>query len=264
MTQIQDVVSSISHVSGLALLEKSKQYDALYENELKCVFGDCIEVDIPTQKREEDIEKEMDIVFGFTVIAQVSKTPNFEAESTIPEVEETNSEVEATIPEIEEETTEVEATIPEIEEEKTEVEETNSEVEVTIPEIEVINPEVETINPSQIDLENIESLVIHTAENSKENVLSEEEQKCHTLIELIFSKTLATKGDLLRYLRKEKITYQKSKSFKDAFQAIKDSKFDKSEPKTHSKEKINKPFTETHDREKMSSLFMNIFKFSVK
>ncbi|PDZ94518.1 hypothetical protein CON36_33440, partial [Bacillus cereus] len=150
----------------------------------------------------------------------------------------------------EEENSEAEATIPEVEEE-------NSEVEA-------INPEAEITNSSQIDSENIESPVLHTAENSKENVLSEEEQKCHTLIELIFSKTLATKGDLLRYLRKEKITYQKSKSFKDAFQAIKDSKFDKSEPKTHSKEKINKPFMETHDREKMSSLFMNIFKFSVK
>ncbi|MEJ1517741.1 hypothetical protein R3O67_31675 [Bacillus cereus] len=257
MTQIQENVSSISHVSGLALLEQSKQYDALYENELKCVFGDCIEIDIPTQKREEDIEKEMDIVFGFTVTAQVSETPT-------SEVEEENSEIEARIPETEETKSEVEGTIIEIEEENSEAEATIPEIEETKSEVEVINPEVEITNPSQIDSENIESPVLHTAENSKENVLSEEEQKCHTLIELIFSKTLATKGDLLRYLRKEKITYQKSKSFKDAFQAIKDSKFDKSEPKTHSKEKINKPFMETHDREKMSSLFMNIFKFSVK
>ncbi|PDZ94081.1 hypothetical protein CON36_35640, partial [Bacillus cereus] len=85
MTQIQESVTSISHVSGLALLEQSKQYDALYENELKYVFGDCIELDIPTQKREEDIEKEMDLVFGFTVTAQVSETPT-------SEVEEENSE----------------------------------------------------------------------------------------------------------------------------------------------------------------------------
>ncbi|PGP14475.1 hypothetical protein COA01_29355 [Bacillus cereus] len=271
MTQIQESVASISHVSGLALLEQSKQYDALYENELKYVFGDCIELDIPTQKREEDIEKEMDLVFGFTVTAQVSETPTSEVEATIPkveeensEIEETKSEVEVTIPETEETKSEGEGIIIEIEEENSEAEATIPEIEETKSEVEAINPEAEITNSSQIDSENIESSVLHTAENSKENVLSEEEQKCHTLIELIFSKTLATKGDLLRYLRKEKITYQKSKSFKDAFQAIKDSKFDKSEPKTHSKEKINKPFMETHDREKMSSLFMNIFKFSVK
>ncbi|MDA1675514.1 hypothetical protein [Bacillus cereus group sp. TH152-1LC] len=271
MTQIQESVASISHVSGLALLEQSKQYDALYENELKYVFGDCIELDIPTQKREEDIEKEMDLIFGFTVTAQVSETPTSEVEEENSEIEETNSEVEVAIPEIEETNSEIKETAPEIAEINSEVEatapeieETNSEVKATVPELETPNLESKATEPSPIDSENIESPVLHTAENSKENVLSEEEQKCHTLIELIFSKTLATKGDLLRYLRKEKITYQKSKSFKDAFQAIKDSKFDKSEPKTHSKEKINKPFMETHDREKMSSLFMNIFKFSVK